>query len=367
MENSPTKKSKKSKFDLKNISPEERNKYVAIGVFGLVIIGVMFYGITNYTSEEKTEEVTEFTNPEAEQSKYNSKLDALNPKSPEQSSNSLEYTFSPSDENGQTNGDPDFTQLDKQLSELGSGKGIEQNTVPNSSSSSSPGTSSSGPSNSHNVYGDYSMWQNKEPSNSKIGYSSKKRPVEQSATPTRQSSSPSYSEVNTYQPEPTYREPVLPSYEEKKSITLAQVKSKLISQGEASNNRSISFVILENFTLNGETIQKGKSYAIGSIKIESDRILAKINTIKANGKTYSVLGKILGYDGEEGLPLKMNDDSGSGQSTGGIIKDEAIRQVGGRIPIVGGIISRASGGGSNSKANKISLSGNIECTIVIYK
>jgi len=362
MENNPIKKKKKSPLDFKNISPEERNKYIAIGIFGVVFIGIMTYGISNYTSEEKAEEVTEFTNPEAEQSKYNTKLEGLNPKTPDQSSNSLEYTFSPSDGNSQTNSDPDFTQLDKQLSEMGSGKAIEQNT----SSSSSVSSPSAGPSNSHNVYGDYSMWQNKEPSNSKIGYSSKKRPVEPSSTPTRQSSSPSYSEVNSYQAEPAYKEPVFSAYEEKKNITIAQVKSKLISQGEASNNRSISFVILENFTLNGETIQKGKSYAIGSIKLENDRVLAKINTIKANGKTYSVTGKILGYDGEEGLPLKI-DNSNSGESTGGMIKDEAIRQVGGRIPIVGGIITRASSGGSGSKANKISLSGNIETTIVIYK
>lgn len=364
MENKPNKKKKKSLLDFKNISPEERNKYLAIGVFGLVFVGIMIYGISNYTSEEKNEEVTEFTNPESEQSKYNSKVDALNPKSTGQTSNSLEYTFSPTDSN-QTNSDPDFTQLDKQLSELGSGKGIEKSPPVASSSLGTSGTSSSGPSNSHNVYGNYSMWQDKEPANSKIGYSSKKKPVENSGNPVRSTSTPSYSEVASSQSEPAYKEPSFPSYEEKKNIVLTQVKSKLISQGEASNNRSISFVILESFTLNGETISKGKSYAIGSIKIENDRVLAKINTIKANGKNYSVNAQIIGYDGEAGLPLILNE--GSGTNTGGIIKDEAIRQVGGRIPIVGGIISRASGGNSNSKTNKISLSGNIECTIVIYK
>lgn len=364
MENNPTKKKKKSLLDFKNISPEDRNKYIAIGVFGLVFIGIMTYGISNYTTEEKTEEVTEFTSPQAEQSKYNTKLDALNPKSPEQSSNSLEYTFSPTDQNNQSGSDPDFTQLDKQLSELGSGKGIEQNSGSNSMSST--GTSSSpSTSNSHNVYGNYSMWQDKEPSNSKIGYSSKKKPVESSANPVRSTSTPSYSEVISSQSEPAYKEPSFPSYEEKKGIAIAQVKAKLISQGYASNNRSMSFVILENFTLNGETIPKGKSYAVGSMKLEDDRIFAKISTIKANGKTYAVSGKILGHDGEDGLPLVINEDSEN--RTGGIIKDEAVRQVGGRIPIVGGIISRASAGSSNSRTNKISLSGNIECTIVIYK
>lgn len=350
---------KKGKFDFKKISTEDRNKYAAYGVFGLAICGIMIYGISNYTSDEKTEEVVEFSNPEAEQSKYNSKLEAMNPKTPMQSSNSLENTFTPSDEIAENNTDADFQILDKQLSELGSTK----NVVQNDSKPVSSGTTTS-PSNSHDVYGNYSMWQEKEPSNNKIGYSSKKNTVAPSSTP-RPTSKPSYTEVSSSPQEPTYKEPSFSAYAEKQNVTIAQVKSKLISQGEASNNRSISFVILENFTLNGETISKGKSYAIGSIQLENNRIYAKINTIKANGKMYNVSGKILGYDGEDGLPFSMNEGNG-GSNAGGVLKDEAGRLIN-NVPVVGGVISRATSGGSKSKSNKISLSGNIECQIVIYK
>lgn len=225
-----------------------------------------------------------------------------------------------------------------------------------SSSTSSSGSSAA---SSYSPYGSYSMWQEKEPSNSKIGYSSKKR-VESPA-----SSTPSYSEVKSYQPEPIQETPYInhSTTEERKGTIIAQVKAKLISQGYATNNRSVSFVTLENFTLNGETIPKGKSYAIGSMKLETDRILARITNIKANGKTYNVSGKILGYDGEDGLPLIVNESSGNENN---IIKDEAMNQAG-RIPVVGGLLSRAASGSSNNKANKIPLSGNIETTIVIYK
>lgn len=360
MESKPEKlNKKKGKFDFKNISTEDRNKYFAYGVFGIAICGIMIYGISNYTSDEKTEEVVEFSNPEAEQSKYNSKLEAMNPKTPMQSSNSLENTFTPSDDLAQNNKDADFQTLDKQLSELGSGKSVVQND----SRSISSGTTST-PSNSHDVYGNYSMWQEKEPSNNKIGYASKKNPVTSSPS-SRTTSKPSYTEVSSSQPEVTYKEPSFSGFGEKQAVSIAQVKSKLISQGEASNNRSISFVILENFTLNGETISKGKSYAIGSIQLENNRIYAKINTIKANGKMYNVSGKILGYDGEDGLPYSMNEPSGS-SNAGGVLKDEAGRMIN-SVPVVGGVISRATSGGSKNKSNKISLSGNIECTIVIYK
>jgi hypothetical protein len=347
---------KKGKFDLKNISTEDRNKYFAYGVFGFAICGILVYGISNYTSDDKTEEVVEFSNPEAEQSKYNSKLEAINPKSPQQTSNALENPLTPSEET-QANTDVAFQTLDRQLSELGSGKNVINNEPKPTQSGATLG-----PSNSHDVYGNYSMWQDKEPSNSKIGYSAKENMVTPSP---RQASKPSYSEVSSYQPEQTYKEPSFSTYTEKQAASVAQVKSKLISQGEASNNRSISFVILENFNLNGETIFKGKSYAIGSIKLENNRIMAKINTIKANGKMYNVSGKILGYDGEEGLPLSVNEGSG-GSNAGEVIKDEAGWLIN-SVPVVGRVISRTTSGGSRNKLNKISLSGNIECQIIIYK
>ncbi|SHF34626.1 conjugative transposon protein TraM [Chryseobacterium takakiae] len=349
---------KKSKFDLKNISTEDRNKYFAYGVFGLAICGILAYGISNYTSDDTTEEVVEFSNPEAEQSKYNSKLEAINPKSPQQTSNALENTFTPSEET-QANTDVDFQTLDRQLSELGSGKNVINNEPKPTQSGATLG-----PSNSHDVYGNYSMWQDKEPSNSKIGYSSKKNTV--SSSPSLSSTSkPSYSEVTSYQPEQTYKEPSFSTYTEKQPVSIAQVKSKLISQGEASNNRSISFVILENFILKGETISKGKSYAVGSIQLENNRIYAKIHTIRANGKMYNVSGKIVGYDGEDGLPLSVNEGNG-GTNAGEVLKDEAGRLIN-SVPVVGGMISRATSGGTRNKSNKISLSGNIECQIIIYK
>lgn len=358
MESKTQNSKSQGKFDLKNISTEDRNKYFAYGFFGLAICGILAYGISNYTSDNKTEEVVEFSNPEAEQSKYNSKLEAINPKSPQQTSNALENTFTPSEET-QASNDVDFQTLDRQLSELGSGKNIIQNDPQPTQSGSAAGLS-----NSHDVYGNYSMWQDKEPANSKIGYSSKKSPVTSSPSP-RQLSKPSYSEISNSQPEQTYKEPLFSTEPEKEAVSIVQVKSKLISQGEASNNRSISFVILENFTLKGENISKGKSYAIGSIQLENNRIYAKIHTIRANGKMYNVSGKILGYDGEEGLPLSSNEGNG-GSNAGEVLKDEAGRLIS-SVPVVGGVISRVTSGGSRNKSNKISLSANVECQIVIYK
>jgi len=232
------------------------------------------------------------------------------------------------------------------------------NSAPKSNYYEESTPKSSTPKNSHNVYGDYSMWENKEPSNSRIGYSSKKRNTEQ----TRTSEPPKFetvAEPNYNLSTPTYSAPT-----EKKHSQVAQAKGKLISQGYATINKSISFVILESFTLNGEQISKGKSYAVGTIKMENNRLFARINSIKANGKVYPVSGKIIGYDGDDGLPISEGESTGVDGS--GIVRDEAMNQVG-RIPVVGGIIRRVSNSG-NSRANaeKVALSDNIECQIVIY-
>ena len=56
MESKTENSKKKGKFDLKNISAEDRNKYFAYGVFGLAICGILAYGISNYTSDDTTEE-----------------------------------------------------------------------------------------------------------------------------------------------------------------------------------------------------------------------------------------------------------------------------------------------------------------------
>lgn len=236
--------------------------------------------------------------------------------------------------------------------------GVGKSEPKSSYEESTPKTSS--PKNTHNVYGDYSMWENKEPSNSRIGYSSKKKNVETS----RSSEPPKFetiAEPNYSQPSPSYSTPV-----EKKSTQIAETNGKLISQGYASNNKSISFVILETFSLKGEQIPKGKSYAVGTIKMENNRLYARINSIKANGKVYPVSGKIVGFDGDDGLPISAGDDSG-GVDGKGIVRDEAVNQVG-RIPVVGGIIRRVTSGSGNSRAeaDKVALSNNIECRIVIY-
>ena len=71
---------KRNLFDLKNISDEDKKKYGAIAVIAIIFCGFMTYGILGYTKDDDQNKVEDFSNPEAELSKYNNKLEAINPK-----------------------------------------------------------------------------------------------------------------------------------------------------------------------------------------------------------------------------------------------------------------------------------------------
>lgn len=346
MENNPNKKNKKSLLDFKNLSTEEKQKFGAIGVFGLIFCGIMYYGISNYSNDSGKEEVVEFSNPEAEQSKYNTKLDALNPKDNPQSSNDLEYTFNQKEGDNQS-GTVDFEQLDRQLAQAGN--------VRESQPIASNNTTTQSPSNSHNVYGDYDMWQSKEPSNSRIGYSNKSN-VPVKSKPIK-NSEPQFEVVSQNATSTTI--PTIQNYDApiKQSVANSKVRAKLITQGYASNGKSISFVLLEPTTIAGKKTKKGQVIT-GIAKEQNNRLSVNFSEIKIDGQRYPASMQLIGLDGYEGFPISTNTT----QDNNSQLKDRAISETN-RIPVVGGIISSVT---TKKVDNRLKLGENVECTIAIF-
>lgn len=358
-----TKPKKKGILDFKNLSQEEKQKYGAFAVFGLVFCGIMYYGISNYTTDDKNDEVTEFSNPESEQSKYNSKLEALNPKDIPQSSNSLEYTFKETENtNAETNSNNvDLASLDKQLSEIGKTSNSNQNK--SSSNTYTSSSSSNGNSNSHSVYGNYDMWTSKEPSNSQIGYNSKRN------VPTTTSQPKPVKQQNYEVIEQDYStSSYTPVQNESKAQVRnsKQIQASLLSKGFATNGRSLSFVLLEPFSYKGESIKKGQ-VLVGSATVDDDRIFVKFTNGKFNGKTLPLSGFITGIDGAEGLPISSVESS---REAGENVKNEVLNQST-RIPVVGGVVRSVQNmtrkSNSSSTSNKVYLTENTKCTINIYE
>lgn len=234
--------------------------------------------------------------------------------------------------------------------------------------SSLSNSSISKPSNSHSTYGNSSMWGDDIPSGSNVGYSdlgnvitkpqgTKRKPVSQPTYKNTevaddinfetQFNTPSY--TNTAKPEITAK-------------TAKPIRAKLISSGYATTGRSLSFVLLDPITINGEQTKRGQVIT-GSTIVDDNRVIVRFVSLKVNNKNLPITAKLVGYDGGEGLPVR---GSNNGNGAGDVIRDEAQSQVS-RIPVVGGLIGRATSSGNRKNEDKIQLTSNIECTIMFYQ
>lgn len=227
--------------------------------------------------------------------------------------------------------------------------------------------SNSSPTNTHSTYGNSSMWSNDVPSGSNIGYSELGNVI------TKPQANPKRKNNSNYQSAPPVEDNInfetqfntpsqaIPTPNERSVAKIGKsIRAKLISSGYATSGRSLSFVLLENFTIDSETIKKGQ-VVTGSSVIDDNRLFVKFNTIKVNGKNLQINARLIGYDGGEGLLIRGN--ASSGNEAGNIIREEAQSQAS-RIPVIGGIIGRATSSGNSRNENKIQLTSNVDCTIM---
>ena len=334
MEKENKKKNKNKKgfsFDFKNLSKEDKTKYGAFGVMFLIFCGFMWYGVSNYSDDSDKENV-EFSTPEAELGEYNNKLDALN--SDEKITNTgsgLEHTFTTTEEKKEEGFN--FEQLDRQLA--GIGQQPQNQPAPNQAQNQPA------PSNSHDVYGDYNMWQTQEPTRSNIGYkNAQKRPK------VVKSKEIVYDEVPTdggYSPPPSNN---YNSYSnDRKSIAQAkQIPAQLISQGEIQEGRVLTFTLKEPAVIAGQSLPKNFPIQ-GVASFENNRIMVTFNAINVNKKLYPVNIQLLDSNGIEGIGI-------IGAKEKSDIEDQVANQATSRIPVIGGIINSARKKNTNVRSVK---------------
>ena len=335
MEKENKKKNKNKKgfsFDFKNLSKEDKTKYGAFGVMFLIFCGFMWYGMSNYSDGSDKENV-EFSTPEAELGEYNNKVDALN--SNEKITNTgsgLEHTFTTTEENKDEGFN--FEQLDRQLA--GIGQQSQNQPAPNQAQNQPA------PSNSHDVYGDYNMWQTQEPTRSNIGYkNAQKRPK------VVKSKEIVYDEVPTdvggYSPPPSNN---YNSYSnDRKSIAQAkQIPAQLISQGEIQEGRVLTFTLKEPAVIAGQSLPKNFPIQ-GVASFENNRIMVTFNAINVNKKLYPVNIQLLDSNGIEGIGI-------IGAKEKSDIEDQVANQATSRIPVIGGIINSARKKNTNVRSVK---------------
>lgn len=380
MEQNKQNKQNSKKFDLKNLSHEQKVKYIGIVGIAIVCFSMVGYGYYSNNSDENTDTIEEMTNPEAELSKYNSKLEALNGKKDPNLANDLEATFA---QDNRDSVDVSFEELDRQIANLGNSQPASQpqqqmQSAPISSGGGGGGYNGGGArsggsaSNSHNVYGNYDMWQTNEPPNSRIEYANKNnRPAVASTTqqpkPVKPQPQPQpirteieYVEPVAYQPQPTQQRGT--NYPQQVVAEPKQVRAKLISQGYATTGKSLSFILLEPTTIAGQSVKKGQVIT-GVAREQDNRLNVGFSSIKIEGKVYNASMELLGSDGMKGLPISQKEDKGNGIEED--VKNTA-GNVASRFPVVGGLINSATRSSNKTGSQSIKLTSNITCYILIY-
>lgn len=288
------------KIDFKNITPEQKKQFLVGG--GLVIVvGAFIYFATPKSDDKKADD---FNIPENTDVKnYNSKTDALNNKRTQQTGQDLGEIYRNDSVKTET---LNFSDLDKQMAQA-QFNSTNQKEEPKTTSNNPPQQSIS---NSHNVYGDYSMWQSDEPKNNSVGYTNKKGVPAKKVKQTE-----SYEEIT---PQSNYTQPSYnqPTYNNSSNVDLAQqqqISAQLISQGTFQDGRTLSFALKEETTIKGNKLPK--NFIIQGIgQFQNNRIMVRFNAIKVNNKLVPVNIILLDGNGIEGMGVagseKTNDVEG---------------------------------------------------------
>lgn len=340
-----------------NKSNAERRKIIVYSIAAVVCVALFAIVIALNTTSTDTE-VADFSNPDAKEvAKYNSRTEAnqMGKKDSADLNLAMDNLFGESQDIAPMQQEP-TTYYEPSYS-TGPGTEYKQPSYSDPQSGSSGGSSY----NQHSTYGDYSMWQSDEPRNNSVGYTNTRVPTTKGS---KKNAEPEYTEI----PAPGYQEPSYSNASPSKDFSEGkQIRAKLLSQGYASNGRSLSFVLLESTNIAGEATPKGLVIT-GIAREENNRLMVNFSTVKIKNRIVPTQLALFGSDGIAGLPIgggSSNTDIGNEVANRG---KDILAEQSNRIPVVGGIIGGViRNGGNRTSDNKIKLSNNIECIIVNYK
>src|SRR5690606_4761819 len=234
-------------WDFKNLSEEDKRKYIVYTIFGIISIGVIGIGFSFVgTKDSSNKEVSTMDIPlSSEKEQYETRLQALQKfdtvkadpnqrmtqffarKKSDDIEDNIEYF---NQNKSETNINTAYEQIHQQV----------DNTAPVQTSN-------------YNRYGNSSMWQVEEPQNSNIGYSSANNYVENRVQQIEQRT--------TVQTTETYMKNV---------VSVEQSKKDLFENGKQVGNGTIQAVVRGTQEVkNGQTLrfQTNADGVIGGVKI----------------------------------------------------------------------------------------------------
>lgn len=320
-------------WDFKNLSEEDKRKYIVYTIFGIISIGVIGIGFSFVgTKDLSNKEVSTMDVPlSSEKEQYETRLQALQKfdtvkadpnqrmtqffarKKSDDIEDNIEYfNRNKSETNMNTAYEPIHQQVD--------------NTAPPQSSN-------------YNRYGNSSMWQVEEPQNSNIGYSSANY-VENRVQQIEQRT--------TVQTTETYMNNIVAVeqskkdlFENGKQVGNGTIQAVVRGTQEVKNGQTLRFQTNADGVINGVKIPRNTSL-FGIVRFNQYRAEITIETANINGSIVPVNLVVYSNDGLKGIPISLDESLKQGRNSA---VDDVARS--------GGILGKAGSVVGSVVSNKV--------------
>lgn len=351
---------------------DEKKKKIFIfagSLLGILIGGFMLINTLN--SDEEAEKSEDFSTPESQRQAYNSKLEAYKSKKEVANVGTFEERFSSEEKENTSSSEKEeaglFDAIDKQIANMGA---------------TPPSESETKKQNTHNVYGDYSMWET-QPKEKKVKEARTTQPnITKKEDTTPEKISVYEEEVNKYleqeQPKTTKKQKKeAPKFEdlplsEQRRIKLEtggqledsqEISAVVFSTGRISTGQMIAFRTTEDAVLSFKKIPKG-TIINGEAMVRENRLEVRFSTIKFFNKntnkkeTLKVNFDVYSTDGVKGLPIE------GGESVTQETEEEATEELVSHTGRIGRALNSINKAVKRKKDLSVDLGKNIKCTLV---
>lgn len=320
-------------WDFKNLSEEDKRKYIVYTIFGIISIGAIAIGFSFAGGKNSSnKEVSTLDIPlSSEKEQYETRLQALQKfdtvkadpnqrmtqffarkKADDIEDNIAYFNQSKSETNINTGYEPIHQQVD--------------NTAPVQTSN-------------YNRYGNSSMWQVEEPQNSNIGYSSANY-VENRVQQIEQRT--------TVQTTETYMNNVVAVeqskkdlFENGKQVGNGTIQAVVRGTQEVKNGQTLRFQTNADGVINGVKIPRNTSL-FGIVRFNQYRAEITIETANINGSIVPVNLVVYSNDGLKGIPISLDESLKQGRNSA---VDDVARS--------GGILGKAGSVVGSVVSNKV--------------
>lgn len=323
-------------WNFRNLSEEDKRKYIVYAIFGIASIGVIGIGFSFVGVKDSTnKKVNSIDVPLSEEKQqYETRLQALQKFDTVKADPNQRMTqFFARKKTDDIEENMDYFNQTKSGSSIGSNYEPIHQKVDN--------TPAAQPSN-YNRYGNSSMWQVEEPVNNNIGYSSatKNEYIENRVQQIEQRSTVQTTE--TYVDNvTTVQQSKKDLFEKGKQVGNSTIKAVVRGTQQVRNGQTLRFQTNEEGMVNGVKIPRNTSL-FGIVRFNQYRAEITIETANINGSIIPIDLIVYSSDGLKGIPISTDETLKQGRNTA---VDDVARS--------GGVLGRAGNVIGSVVSNKV--------------